>query len=204
MSYRGRLCAFAQLTRMRVAALQLKLPCQMCCHAATVLFRWCTHPLRAQIVELACRFHKPYRGRVWDFAQPTGTRVAAQHPTLSSFLCFWREPPSTFQPHLSKARELESWPVLVVRLSPVQLLAAHTRRTEARPSSCASRGGGGRVRSDPEGCRGKGMNCFDDGHLRGAQLGGVHLKMPPIRSHDRTSRACAEGRVLQHCVCLLF
>jgi hypothetical protein len=154
MSYRGRLCAFAQLTRMRVAALQLKLPCQMCCHAATVLFRCCTHPLRAQSVELACRFHKPYRGRVWDFAQPTGTRVAAQHPTLSSFLCFWREPPSTFQPRLSKARELESWPVLVVRLSPVQLLAAHTRRTEARPSSCASRGGGGRVRSEPEGCRG--------------------------------------------------
>jgi hypothetical protein len=146
--YKGRVYACAPLTSAQKIALQLKPPCHLCCHAAKVLFRCCTHPLRAQTVESACRFHKPHRGSVCDFAEPTGTREAAQHPTLSSFLCFWRKPPSSFQRQLSKARELESWPVLVMHLSPVHLQVTHIRGTEAGSSGVspeASRGGGSRT-----------------------------------------------------------
>jgi hypothetical protein len=47
---------------------------------------------RGQLVELACRFHMSYKGRVYDFAQPTGARVAALQLKLPSPLCLsrWR------------------------------------------------------------------------------------------------------------------
>jgi hypothetical protein len=111
-------------------------------------------PLGGPGAELACRFHKPHRGGSCDFAQPTAVRVVALQSKLSSFLCFWRKPPSTFQPHLSKARELESWPVLVMRLTPVPHCLAHTRGTKAGVVKHAFAGGGGRVQIGGSGCRG--------------------------------------------------
>jgi hypothetical protein len=147
-------CACAPPTNARNTALQLKLSCHLCCHAAKVLFRCCAHRLEARELELACRFHKPHRGGSCDFAQPTAVRVVALQSKLSSFLCFWRKPPSTFQPHLSKARELESWPVLVMRLTPVPHCLAHTRGTKAGVVKHAFAGGGGRVQIGGSGCRG--------------------------------------------------
>jgi hypothetical protein len=59
VSYNGRVCACAQPTSARVAALQLKLPCQTCCHAVTVLFRCCrTDHERVRSNEHAVFTHK--------------------------------------------------------------------------------------------------------------------------------------------------